>query len=112
MKLGWIRWVGFTLAMSACLVSLEFAILAVAWADHGGTVVVVGWGGSFQDCQRQAYFKPFEQETHIKVVEASSPILGKVRAMVESGNVEWDVINQNGSGVLALQKLGLLEPID
>lgn len=112
MKRGWMRRLASTLVVSTCVVGLQWSMPPAPWADHGGTVVVVGWGGSFQDCQRQAYFKPFEQETHVKVIEASSPILAKVRAMVESGNVEWDVINQNGSGVLALHKRGLLELID
>lgn len=85
---------------------------APASGQRNGSLVVVGWGGSFQDCQRKAYFQPFEQETHIKVIESSGPILAKVRAMVESGNVEWDVFMQNGSGVISLQKRGYLERVD
>jgi spermidine/putrescine-binding protein len=37
----------------------------------GETLVVVSWGGSFQEAQRKALFKPFAEEFGINVVEDS-----------------------------------------
>jgi putative spermidine/putrescine transport system substrate-binding protein len=72
-----------------------------------GKVIICSWGGSFMDTQREAFFKPFEQETGIEVVEATTPEFAKIRAMVESGNIEWDVVNVVPSDYLALVKLGI-----
>jgi putative spermidine/putrescine transport system substrate-binding protein len=75
-------------------------------------VVVASWGGSFQDAQRETTFKPFEQATKVKVVEATGPSLAKIRAMVQSGNTEWDVVNITPGDFLILAREGLLEKFD
>lgn len=56
-------------------------------------VVVDSWGGMFQDAQRKAIFEPFTRETGIRVVELSDGenIFAKVKAQVESNNVQIDV---------------------
>ena len=78
-----------------------------------GEVVVCSWGGAFQDAQREAYFKPFEQLSGIKVIEAEGPDTAKVKAMVDTGNVEWDVVQFDQSGILNLAKKGdYWEPMD
>lgn len=78
-----------------------------------GEVVVVSWGGTFQDAQREAYFKPFEELSGIKVVEAEGPSTAQVQAMVDSGNVEWDVVEVDRASVINLEKKGdYWEPID
>ncbi|MDP9370531.1 MAG: ABC transporter substrate-binding protein [Chloroflexota bacterium] len=78
-----------------------------------GEVVVCSWGGAFQDAQREAYFKPFEQLSGIKVIEAEGPDTAKVKAMVDTGNVEWDVVQFDQSGVPNLAKKGdYWEPMD
>ncbi|MDP9365132.1 MAG: ABC transporter substrate-binding protein, partial [Chloroflexota bacterium] len=71
-----------------------------------GEVVVVSYGGAFQDAQREAYFKPFEQLSGIKVIEAEGPDTAKVKAMVDTGNVEWDVAQFERFDVLNLAEQG------
>ncbi len=71
-----------------------------------GEVVVVSYGGAFQDAQREAYFKPFEQLSGIKVIEAEGPDTAKVKAMVDTGNVGWDVAEFDRSDVINLSELG------
>ena len=76
-----------------------------------GQVVVCGWGGSFQDSQRKAIFEPFTKETGIKVIDTATPSSAKVKAQVESGNVEWDVaLLSYLSGIVLGEKY--LEKID
>ncbi len=92
------------------LAVLAFLVGPVS-ADKGH-VVVASWGGSFQDLQRETMFKPFEKETGIKVIEATGPSLAKVKAMVESGNTEWDVSGMVPGDLLVLAREGLVEKID
>jgi putative spermidine/putrescine transport system substrate-binding protein len=82
-------------------------IKAVPEALKGsGTVRVCSYGGALQEAQRRAYFKPFEELTGIKVIEAEGPDIAKVKAMVETGNIEYDVTEQEGSSVLSLAAKG------
>jgi putative spermidine/putrescine transport system substrate-binding protein len=71
-----------------------------------GEVTVASYGGTFQDAQREAYFKPFEQLSGIKVNEAEGPDTAKVKAMVDTGNIEWDVAEFDRAGVINLEKKG------
>ncbi len=75
-------------------------------------LVVCSWGGSYQEAQRKAMFEPFEKETGIKIVEASPTDYGKLKAMVQSGNVEWDLVDVGDRMVPAGGKEGILEPLD
>src|SRR5688572_1149557 len=46
-------------------------------------VVVVSWGGDYQDALREAYWKPFTAATKISVVEDTRPLPPRIKAMVE-----------------------------
>lgn len=71
-----------------------------------GEVRVASYGGTFQDAQREAYFKPFEQLSGIKVIEAEGPSTAQVKAMVDTGNIEWDVAEFDRAGVINLERKG------
>lgn len=75
-------------------------------------LVVCSWGGAYQTALRQAFFDPFEQETGIRVVDTSAPAVAQVRAQVESGNVEWDVIEGGSRWYPVLVELGLVQKLD
>jgi putative spermidine/putrescine transport system substrate-binding protein len=78
-----------------------------------GEVRVQSWGGTFQDAQRQAYFQPFQELCGITVVESESPDISKIKAMVDTGNVEQDVVQQDYSDILILLGEGdYWEPLD
>lgn len=74
-------------------------------------LVVANGGGALSEAFKKAYFQPFTQATGVQIVEAANDI-AKLKAMVESRNVEWDVaqIDAALAAGAALQKL--LEPID
>lgn len=82
-----------------------------ARADKG-ELVVVSWGGSLAKAQRKAYFEPFERETGIRIKDDTPPTPAKVKAMVESGNITWDVIETDMAAILTMLRDNLLEPID
>ncbi|WP_059405358.1 hypothetical protein [Pseudomonas sp. RIT-PI-q] len=76
----------------ACAISL---IVAAAQAQD---FTVVSTGGELQKAQRVAYFKPFEASTGIRVVEDVYNVdLGKIKAMVDSGHSNWDVVEMDGN---------------
>src|SRR5437867_13104505 len=66
---------------------------SVGRAQGKKELVFVGFGGSYQDGQTKALFEPFEKETGIKVVQTTGVDLAKLRAQVQSKNVEWDLIS-------------------
>jgi len=96
------RWV--PVALGAVLV---IAMLSGrAPAQKGGEVVIVTYGGSAADALREAYWKPFTAETGIIVKEETPPTPAKVKAMVESGNVVWDIVEMDLNWIISLQKAG------
>lgn len=69
------------------------AVLAVAGAARAEEqVVVVGWGGVWQDAYRKAVFEPFMKETGIKIVEEEfGGEYAKLTAQIEAGKITWDL---------------------
>jgi putative spermidine/putrescine transport system substrate-binding protein len=78
-----------------------------------GEVRVQSWGGAFQDAQREAYFLPFQELSGITVIESEGPDPSQIKAMVDTGNVEHDVVQMDRSDILFLLNQGdYWEPID
>jgi putative spermidine/putrescine transport system substrate-binding protein len=82
-----------------------------ARADKG-ELVVVSWGGSLAKAQRKAFFEAFEKQSGYTIKEDTPPVPAKIKAMVESGNVTWDVIETDMAAILGLVKDKLLDPIE
>lgn len=82
-------------------------------AKHKGrSLTVASWGGSFQEAQRKAFFAPFAEEFGIEIVEDTDPKDPKIIAMVEAGNVSWDLVDIGAYRSTPLGKAGALEEID
>ena len=71
-----------------------------------GVVRVCSYGGAFQAAQREAYFKPFEELSGIKVIESQGPDGSKLKAMVDTGNVEYDVGEFDRATIINLERKG------
>lgn len=71
-----------------------------------GVVRVSSYGGAFQAAQREAYFKPFERLSGIKVIESEGPDVVKVKAMVDTKNIEWDVAEFDRADIINLERKG------
>ncbi len=76
------------------------------------TIVINGSGGSLAQIITRIYEEPFTKETGIKVRSTAPVSLPKMKAMVESGNVEWDLTELGGDDIIQARKNGWLTPID
>lgn len=75
-------------------------------------LVFVSYGGTYWAAQAEAFAKPFAKKEGITLVSDSGPNLAKIKAMVEAGAVQWDVVDVTEADYINLVKQNLLEPID
>ncbi|WP_446897944.1 ABC transporter substrate-binding protein [Clostridium sp. LBM24168] len=75
-------------------------------------LVIVDWGGAYSDARKKANYESFEKKYGVKIVVVNPTDYGKLKAMVQSGNVEWDVVNVDSDFSVRGGKQGLLEKLD
>ncbi|HNS94277.1 MAG TPA: ABC transporter substrate-binding protein, partial [Thauera sp.] len=93
---------------AAVLVALGGAV-GTASAD----ITVISFGGASQKAQDKAYYAPFAKATGVKVVAGEyNGEQAKVKAMVEAGNVTWDVLEVESPELVRGCEEGLFEKID
>ncbi|TDD61316.1 ABC transporter substrate-binding protein [Actinomadura rubrisoli] len=68
----------------------------------GKRVVVADWGGALVEAEKKYIFEPFSKETGIEVVVAGPPTGAKIKGMVDTGNIEWDLIAGGPGTVLPI----------
>jgi len=96
--------------VTAGTVALALAGAPPAAADE---LVIVSWGGAYQDSQREAYYKPFAKEIGINVVEEEyDGEYAKLKAQIEAGSISWDVIDVDAGHALSGCDEGLIETLD
>jgi putative spermidine/putrescine transport system substrate-binding protein len=100
------RWeIGALAAVSACALA--------AGAASAADLTVTSFGGAYQDAQREVYFEPFKQETGLDLVEdVWNGGVGAIRAKVEGGGQEWDVVQVEAEELVIGCEEGLYELID
>ncbi len=75
-------------------------------------LVICAAGGAFADAVKKCFISPFEKETGIKVTFVSPWNFAKLKAMVDSKNVEWDIMENPPETRHRALKEGLLEQLD
>lgn len=76
-------------------------------------IVVVNWGGAASKVIAEVLGETYTEETGIPVViDGSGPSAGKIRAMVESGAVVWDLCDSGAGSAIILKEQGVIQPID
>lgn len=73
---------------------------------------VVNYGGLTQQAEDAAYFKPYIAATGKNLVVDQDPSLSKLRAMVETNNITWDLVDQESSEAIIGCDEGLFEQLD
>jgi putative spermidine/putrescine transport system substrate-binding protein len=101
--------------MKKTLLSGAIGALALALAGPVAArdLTVVSWGGAYQDAQREVYFKPFMDQTKTKMLEESwDGGVGVLRAKIQGGNNNWDVVQVESEELVLGCEEGLYEKID
>ncbi|MXP64501.1 ABC transporter substrate-binding protein [Roseomonas sp. M0104] len=77
-------------------------------------LVLVNWGGIAMKGFDEAYGKPFMAENPgwTVVQDSSGPSAGRIRSMVESGHVTWDLCDSSAASATLLSGMNLLTPVD
>lgn len=87
-------------------VSVSFPLQASA-----NEMVFASWGGAYQDGVRQAWLTPFSKESGVRVIEDTNPVIARIKAMVDTHKVEWDVVTAGGASLMQGAESGLFEKI-
>src|SRR5262245_44743126 len=80
-------------------------------AAQAKTLYINTWGGSWTTAQEAAYFKPFTDETGIRIRTVAPVSIAKLKAQVTTRSYEWDVTSIEEGEVRRAEKEGLTEPI-
>mgnify|MGYP003674455835 CR=1 FL=1 len=76
-------------------------------------LLIANWGGPAVAAYENAFGKPFQKTSGVEVViDGTGPLPSKVKAMVQSGAVTWDICDMDAQKTLVLANEDLLEPID
>ena len=97
------------LLSAAALAVISFAVPAQADVKE---ITIIHSGGKYGESMEACCVKPFTEKTGIKVISETPGGFGKLRSMVESGNVHAVLYDLAGTGVMQARKLNLIEPLD
>lgn len=98
---------------ASVLLPAMLAATLAAGPAFGRDLTVVSWGGSYQDAQKEVYFKPFVAKTGIKMSdEAWDGGVGVLRAKVEGGALNWDVVEVESEELALGCEEGIYQKID
>ena len=100
------------LAATATAVSAGPLIITDRTIAQTRTIYVNTWGGSWTAAEEAAFFKPFTDQTGIRVRTVAPVSYAKLKAQVQSGNYEWDITAITQADLLRAEREGLVEPVD
>jgi putative spermidine/putrescine transport system substrate-binding protein len=74
-------------------------------------LVFASWGGAYQEGIRKAWLEPWARRRGVRVREDTNPELARIRAMVDTNTVTWDVITGGGTTLMQGIQANLFERI-
>ena len=96
----------------SCLVGALGAGMVVAATAHAD-ITVISFGGTVQKAQVKAYYEPFTKATGIKLIPGEyNGEQAKIKAMVDTKNVTWDVVEVESAELVRGCEEGLYEKLD
>ncbi|NLY64224.1 MAG: ABC transporter substrate-binding protein, partial [Alcaligenaceae bacterium] len=95
----------------ATLTGLICCVLGTAAAAQ--SLTVVSFGGDSGKAMEKAYYQPFQKETGIRLNAVDyNGEMGKIKSMVETNSVQWDVVEVEAPELERGCSEGLFEKID
>ncbi|WP_018099244.1 ABC transporter substrate-binding protein [Sinorhizobium meliloti] len=84
------------IAAASGIVAVPYVGRAVAWAQASTSLTLASYGGIYQDAQNAALVAPFlKDHPGLTIVNDTTASDAKVRAMVDSGQVTWDLVTMS-----------------
>lgn len=72
----------------------------------------VSWGGALSETERLAFMDPYSEMTGKEIVNTSPTSYAKIKAMADSGNIEWDLATVGGHFVYQGAESDSIEKLD
>lgn len=104
-----------TTALSAMAVPFAGSLLSGCGAPEAAankTLTVTSYGGSYNDQLTSTILKPFANKTNIQPKLLANTSLAALKAQVESGDVQWDLVEITAPEYEQAVKQDLLEKFD
>ncbi|RQO68112.1 spermidine/putrescine ABC transporter substrate-binding protein [Aquitalea sp. FJL05] len=101
--------------MKKCMKALSLAVVAACCAQTtlAGDLTVISFGGANKAAQEKAYYAPFTKATGVKVVGGEyNGEMAKVKAMVDTKSVSWDVLEVESPELARGCDEGMFEKLD
>lgn len=87
--------------------------LGMATAQAAPDMVVVGYGGAGQKAQDVAVFQPFSAQDNSKLIQSEyNGEMARIKVMVDTGHVDWDVVQIEGPDLMRGCDEGMYEQLD
>ncbi|MGE8395119.1 MAG: ABC transporter substrate-binding protein [Pseudomonas sp.] len=87
--------------------------LAVGGAQAAPDMVVVAYGGAGQKAQDAAIFKPFSAQDGSTLIQSEyNGEMARIKVMVDTGNVDWDLVQIEGPDLMRGCDEGMYERLD
>jgi len=96
----------------AALAAASLLALSALPAAAKDTIAVASYGGAYQDALRKAHYEPAAAALGIEIKEYTLSGIGDIRAQVQAGAVEWDVVELYGGQCEQAAREGLTLPLD
>ncbi len=101
--------------MEISMKALSLAVVAACCiqAAQAGDLTVISFGGANKAAQEKAYYAPFTKATGVKVVGGEyNGEMAKVKAMVDTKSVSWDVLEVESPELARGCDEGMFEKLD
>ncbi|EIC85338.1 ABC transporter substrate-binding protein [Serratia sp. M24T3] len=94
-------------------IALTTLLAGLVFQAQAETLTVVSFGGTNKDAQDKAFYKPFEA-ARLGTIDSGeyNGEMARIRAMVQTGQVGWDVVEVEGPELVRGCDEGLFEPLD
>jgi putative spermidine/putrescine transport system substrate-binding protein len=96
----------------AAFLSVAGVLAMTTAAAAADTITVSSWGGSYQEAQGKAFFRPTEKALGITIKEDTTNGLDDVRLQVQGNAVKWDIAQLGADECARGTKEGLFEKLD
>lgn len=103
----------FAATLAGAVTATGIVGAAMTGAAQARDLTVVSWGGTFQDAQREIFFKPFSDKIGKPVLgESWDGGYGVLQAKVKAGQPNWDVVEVESEELALGCADGIYEQLD